>query len=225
MHKQIPIKYSHRKTVGLYISAKGIEVRAPYHTPSRFINEFIDSKQSWIREKRLEIERKESDKFQLVNNGFITIEGAPKRIVIKSSVKNTCYVNDSEIIFELKDNNKNTAERIFAKYLTNLAKATITPLALGTAKQAGLESKLSAIKFRRTKSKWGHCTVSGTLQFNWLIMMAPVSVIHYLVCHEVSHLKHMNHSKDFWGFVEQLCPNYRDEKKWLKENGYKLSIL
>ena len=54
--------------------------------------------------------------------------------------------------------------------------------------------------------------------------MAPVYIIDYVIVHELCHLKVMNHSKDFWNLVESIFPNYRECRKWLKENGRKLTI-
>lgn len=47
----------------------------------------------------------------------------------------------------------------------------------------------------------------------------PYSVMDYIIIHELCHLEHMNHSKDFWNLVEKLMPNYKDSEKWLKNNG------
>ncbi len=52
-----------------------------------------------------------------------------------------------------------------------------------------------------------------------------MSVIDYVIVHELAHIKHKNHSKDFWGFVAQMLPNYKASKRWLQENGHKLKNL
>jgi hypothetical protein len=52
-----------------------------------------------------------------------------------------------------------------------------------------------------------------------------MSVIDYVIVHELAHTKIKNHSKDFWKLVESILPKYKDSKGWLKENGYKLHNL
>lgn len=84
--------------------------------------------------------------------------------------------------------------------------------------------RYESVQLRRTKTKWGHCTADGVLQFNWLVVAAPESVIDYLVAHEVSHLRHPNHSKRFWRHVEKLCPDYRAQRRWLHDKGHTLTI-
>lgn len=78
------------------------------------------------------------------------------------------------------------------------------------------------ISLRDTHSRWGSCSQDGNLSFSWRIIMAPRDVLEYLVCHEMAHLLHMNHSKLFWNTVSHLCPNYKIPQVWLKTHGAKL---
>ena len=50
-------------------------------------------------------------------------------------------------------------------------------------------------------------------------MLAPDAVLDYVIVHELCHRKHMNHSPLFWAEVERIMPDYREHRKWLKENG------
>jgi len=78
------------------------------------------------------------------------------------------------------------------------------------------------ISIKDTSSRWGSCSSQGNLSFCWRIALAPVEVLDYLVAHEVGHLKHMNHSPQFWRTVSKLTPHTLTAKKWLKNNGEKL---
>lgn len=78
------------------------------------------------------------------------------------------------------------------------------------------------IRIRDQKSRWGSCSSKGNLNFNWRIIMAPEPVCDYVVIHELCHLVFMDHSVNFWNLVERICPDYRQYKKWLKENGKQL---
>ena len=80
------------------------------------------------------------------------------------------------------------------------------------------------IAIRDQKTRWGSCSSNRTLSFNWKLMLAPPKVLDYVIVHELCHLSHMNHSKDFWKLVETVLPDYKESKKWLKENGQTLQL-
>lgn len=78
------------------------------------------------------------------------------------------------------------------------------------------------IRVKNQKSKWGSCSSKGGINLNWHIIMAPNQVIAYVIIHELAHLKHMNHSGAFWGTVEEYFPEYKQWRKWLRDNGREL---
>ena len=75
------------------------------------------------------------------------------------------------------------------------------------------------ITIRNQKTLWGSCSSKGNLNFNCLLMLCPKEVRDYVVVHELSHVKELNHSAQFWKIVEQFMPNYKTHRQWLKENG------
>ena len=79
------------------------------------------------------------------------------------------------------------------------------------------------IMIRDQKTRWGSCSQTGTLSFNYRLMMAPPEVIDYVIVHELCHLTHMNHSKAFWNMVADILPDYTERKKWLKVHGHELN--
>lgn len=80
-----------------------------------------------------------------------------------------------------------------------------------------LDVSFNEVHIKDQRSCWGSCSSKKNLNFNWRILMAPEEVCDYVIIHEVCHLVHMDHSPAFWDLVEQLCPEYRKYKKWLKE--------
>jgi predicted metal-dependent hydrolase len=80
------------------------------------------------------------------------------------------------------------------------------------------------VTFRNQKTRWGSCSTRKNLNFNWRLIMAPIQVIDYVVVHEMCHLEQMNHSKKYWELVAQRIPNYKEVRKWLRENQFLLKI-
>lgn len=78
------------------------------------------------------------------------------------------------------------------------------------------------ITIRSQKTRWGSCSSGGNLNFNCRLMKAPTSVLDYVIVHELCHRLEMNHSSRFWALVEQVMPDYRVHRKWLREHGSSL---
>ena len=101
-----------------------------------------------------------------------------------------------------------------------LKEQTLKQLSERTVQKAKLlNCPVASVSVKDTKSRWGSCSTLKNINYNWRICFAPEYVIDYLVCHEVSHLKHPDHSADFWTTVKELCPNCEDGRHWLKVKG------
>lgn len=72
------------------------------------------------------------------------------------------------------------------------------------------------------KTRWGSCSAKDNINYNFRLVMAPESIIDYVAVHELAHLTHPNHSREFWDLVGRHCPHYKEARKWLKENGSSL---
>lgn len=82
-----------------------------------------------------------------------------------------------------------------------------------------LGDPVPSVHVRDPQKRWGSCSRKGELRFNWRIMMAPLSLVDYVVAHEVCHLKFKNHSPAFWRFLRQLMPDYEERRERLRVMG------
>lgn len=106
------------------------------------------------------------------------------------------------------------------KELRERAKSVLAQRTAYFARQIGVT--YGRITVRDQKTRWGSCSQTGNLNFNFRLILAPLEVLDYVVVHELCHRRQMNHSAQFWQEVAQVLPDYRKRKAWLTENGWRL---
>ena len=105
-------------------------------------------------------------------------------------------------------------------YLRREARHEITTRAFAKARE--IRRPIRRIVLRDTRTRWGSCSADGALNFCWRLVMAPASVLDYVVAHEVAHLVHMNHSRKFWSLVATLTEDPDGPRSWLRQHGGQL---
>lgn len=74
------------------------------------------------------------------------------------------------------------------------------------------------VTIRDQKTRWGSCSTTGTLSFNWRLVIGPVEALDYVVVHELVHLRHHDHSKRFWDALSAAMPDWKPRAAWLRAN-------
>jgi predicted metal-dependent hydrolase len=209
------VRSKRRKTIALSVTADArLVVRAPESTSLSYIERLIEERVSWIkkavarakaRPKRIVPEFVEGESFYYMGKKYKLhfAEDADKKIDFKSKF----IVRASE--------KKNTRDLLIGWYKKE-AKQFITERVEWYAKKTGFRYK--AIQVTSASKRWGSCSNTGNLNFNWKLIMTPLAVIDYVVAHEMAHLEHKNHSTEFWNCVKIIYPNYKKSEEWLKTN-------
>lgn len=177
---------------------------------------------------RLEVEvirsRRKTAVIQLTNKGEI-VARVPERMP-RSEIKRMIREKEPWISAHLRKQERMRAESGFpaeglmpeeVKELACKAKAVLPERVAYFARLLGVD--YGRITIRHQKTRWGSCSAKGNLNFNCLLMLAPREVQDYVVVHELCHRKEMNHSEEFWKEVENILPDYKIRRKWLKEKG------
>ena len=209
------IIYSARKTIALEINQEGLTVRAPQRTPKKVINTLIKEKQSWIDKKLLVWKIKELQKKNLCQNGTnkIWFKGSLFQLITDRNV--------NDYLIQNKNNNQTILcnEEVFDldKFYQQELSIHIRPKVILFSDT--LQVEVNKIRIKKLKSRWGSCSYRKNLNFNLSLIKTPPFIIDYVIAHEVSHIKEMNHSPNFWKVVESIYPKYKEAKIWLKKNG------
>ena len=103
------------------------------------------------------------------------------------------------------------------RWLCDRAAKEIKPRVIAMSELLG--RKPARISMRDTRTRWGSCSSAGNLNFSWRLVMAPESVLDYVVAHEVAHLCELNHGSRFWTLVDTLCEDVTNARAWLRVNG------
>jgi predicted metal-dependent hydrolase len=230
-----------RKTLSLQVKHGQVTVRAPYFISSSFINDFVLDKTPWLKNKIAEQITTNQDKCNFEDGSLVLHLGIERQLNVILAKRSAVYLNDennsvvvavgSQVIANITMKSGDdlvVQKRLFQeqvkKQLEGFFKAQMTSYLdqyLGDfVELTKLEPK--SFQVRQYKSRWGSCNSKKELQFNYLLLMAPPWVINYVIIHELCHLKHLNHSSDFWHLVSSFEPDFRLAKAWFKTHQSKL---
>ena len=108
------------------------------------------------------------------------------------------------------------------RWYRRTARAEVGPRLDEAAEALGVNYE--SVRIGNQRTRWGSCSTSGAMSFNWRLLLAPEEVFDYVVWHEACHLRHMDHSPRFWALLERHRPAYREPKAWLRRHGHTLVL-
>lgn len=199
-----------------------IRLTLPRYVSIRQGLRFVDAKRKWIAGEVATHHKK----IPLADGAVIPVLGAEYRLhhtggrgLVRLSHDPLTLQNESvgdERLLLVPGDETFIARRV-RDGLKRFAAGILQKLAQEKAVELGVNIK--KISLRDTSSLWGSCSQDGRLSFSWRLVFAPYEVLEYVVCHEVAHMKELNHSPAFWQLVERLCPDWRRHRRWLAEQG------
>lgn len=214
------VERSNRKTLGISLIEEGYFIlKAPKNFTDQQVHSYIRRNEIRLNEA-LKASQAESVDRKFVDGEDYLFLGKNFRLKIFDNSKAALALEDNYFTIG------QFVEQDFKSLFIDWYKAELIDIVQGKVLEytrvLGVSPKKVVIE--DLKDKWGACTPSGVIKINWKLAMAPLSIIDYIVAHELVHLKIKNHSSQFWSQVEALCPKYRDCERWLAENGKELSI-
>lgn len=216
MNLEYSIVYSDRKTLQIIVERdRSVVVHAPNHTSSEKIKEAVEKKKLWLYEKIHHPQKyRTSEDKTLIPGSSILYLGKEYRL-------DTTDEEIEGIIFDgrfvVSKSSIHYVPALLKHWYMGQANELLIPRIKHYAKQIGVD--YSRVFISDLKYRWGSCTPKNNLNFNWRLIKAPMSVIEYVIVHELAHLLEHNHSTRFWTLVKTQAPQYVRAKDWLKKNG------
>lgn len=232
----IPYTIRHSNTAQrkrVIVTPNNVEVIAPQNADIQDVVEFIYKKRRWVYDKQEEMQERlayfeQSTYMQLQSGAKIPFRGRNMRLrIVRSGSEKIeiTYRNGFNII--VPDHiPEELVESSIGLELTFWLKAHLKEESRRLAKHycQVLGLKYNGIRIGTPLKLWGSCTNQGIIKLNWHLIAAPKAVLEYVVLHEACHLKHRNHSKDFWAFLASQMPDYEARKKWLESSNPTYSL-
>jgi len=182
--------------------------------------EFLREKKNWVLEKYWKIDDylsripewnfEEGEKFPYLGN----------ELSIRYSDNKKPKITDKEIIIPEKNNgvssSKETIESLYREKAREIISKKISKY------EDHFSESFNKLYIRDQKTKWASCSAKKNISFNWRLLLGPEDVLEYVVVHELIHLEEPNHSRKFWKRMEEILPDYRERRGWLKDNSPEL---
>jgi len=196
-----------------------LEIRAPRIMPLFMIRRFVESKKSWIiRTRKKFLNKPKVRHIQYCEGEDVYLTG--KKYTLHITKGNAIVLAGQRIFFPERFVSK--AKVHMEKWLRILAKKVLTERLNIYASTMGVSYK--KITIRDTSTRWGSCSSTGTISFSYRLILAELSIIDYVVIHELAHITHHNHKQIFWDCVSLFYPEYKTARIWLREHGSTLRI-
>jgi predicted metal-dependent hydrolase len=210
---------SKRRTMALVVKPDGsLVVRAPWHASAKSIHQFVEEHAKWIKKQRAEAQ----DSLRSTRNGYVAGEtflylGTAYPLEIVRDQEKDLILEEE---FRLAESAQSRAEVAFEQWYREQAREVLSDRVQFYADQHNFLYKKVGITSARTR--WGSCSITGSLNFSWRLIMTPMEVVDYVVIHELVHTIVHNHSNRFWRKVAMILPNYEEHRKWLRKEGRRL---
>lgn len=205
-----------RKTIGLKITANGLVVHAPKRISAIQLQQVLLQKAAWIQQKLAWRETNQVAPMQWQDGGPLLFMGQDIVLTLQHHATNKAVVlqgNQLLVRSPQVDQPAFVARKVLQWYAQQALPDFKRRVEL-VAAQMG--EKITSVALSNAKSRWGSCNSRKQIRLNWRLIQAPPHIIQYVVCHEMAHLREMNHSARFYAVQESLFPNHVQAEKELR---------
>ena len=228
------LKRSSRRRRSIELSVDpvaGLVVAAPAKTPEHEIDALVRRRARWVRKALQDARNRERH----LCRAFVTGETLPylgRSLPLSvvggaSAARPTVELAGARLEVRVAEGVDAPGRRLAVRaaverWYRRQAEAIFSDRTRLFAPQIGVRPARIAIKAQKTR--WGSCGKNGALNLNWVLVMAPLPVLDYLVVHELCHLRHPGHGARFWKLVSSVLPDYQSQRAELRRDGWRYRI-
>lgn len=217
----ISVVFSKRKSIGITaLDGTSLQVRAPIGTSHEYIDDLIKKNMPRIEKMLEHAGRKMGGSLYAEGEEFL-YQGDKISIHYYDFGKPCWKFDEEEGKLLIDQSLVGFADQVLKDFYAKRAKA-LHNRCLSLAKEHGFH--VSKISLRWNKSRWGSCSSRGAISLSNALIMAPPKIADYIILHELCHLRHPNHSADFYRELAKYDPQHLEHRKWIKENGHLLRV-
>ena len=196
-----------RRGVGLKVDETGLTVSAPVTMPRGRVEAFVRESERWVLRKIAEWSGRQVPPATWQEGAALPFLG--RLLVLRTAIGARTHVErvGEELRVRTRTPGPEAVRRAVVEWYKRAARAHLEERAGALAARAGIAPP--KVFLSSAMSRWGSCNSRREVRLAWRLVKAPVEMIDYVVCHELAHLRHMNHSAAFWAEVARQCPDYR----------------
>jgi len=214
------IRTDRKRSASISLSNDLVKVTVPSTLSDNRIRDLVNKRTPWIQQKLQE----QSDRPSPISKEFVSGETVPylgKNYRLKV-LKGNCpsikmHLGYLEVtVLEGDSDSKTSIRLLLTDWYKYHAERRLIEKTKRFSKVIGV--KPNSVCVKDYKSRWGSCSAKGDVSYNWRIILAPHSIVDYVVVHELCHMLEHNHSSKYWKHVERHVPKWRECREWLKHN-------
>lgn len=219
-----------RRTMEIIVDTKGaVRVAAPNHVSSAAIAAFVQARASWIEKQRKASRARPAVPQRFVNGESLLFLGREYALRIHEGTNRHTEVRLEGRALAISLPQSHGTFEVRAAVVSALeawyrleAERVITNRMLRYQQRVGVPPK--AVRMSNARTRWGSCASGSTIRISWRLIMAPLSIIDYVIVHELCHLRHPDHGRRFWHLVGTILPDYESLRGHLRREGGRFAI-
>lgn len=207
-----------RRGVGLKVDENGLTVSAPSTMSLAKVEALVRESERWVLRKIAEWRHRKIDAMHWREGERVPFLGGGLALRLGRGGKSRVDRRDAELWVITRNGSAEEIERAVVRWYKRIAHEYLAERVHALAQAAKVAQPTLTIS--SAMARWGSCSTNREVRLAWRLVKAPPDLVDYVICHELAHLRHMDHSNAFWAEVERQCPDYRRRRARLNDTDH-----